>query len=444
MSLGLTPLERQLSRAASSAGHGPTQSDWQRPLVLHRALVDGRLVDVVIKEGIIRAVSDVGTVSLGSADVEDLAGFVLLPSFIEPHAHLDKAFTADTVVNPTGSLDGAIAAWLAARVDFQTPDIAARAWAVTNRYLAHGTTAIRAHVDTGEGIGLRALEAVLAVRDSLGDTMDLQIVALCTRPVTGLAGANNRATLVDALAAGADLVGGAPAIDPAPFLAVDTLADIAADAGVGLDLHIDETIDPTTFTMARLIEAVRGGFPQTVTASHAVSLGVQPLDRQREVAKALSELGVSVVALPQTNLFLQGRGHGAAAPRGLTAVRQLLDVGVPLAAGGDNLQDPFNPMGRADPLETASLLVVAAHLLPAEALRAVSDAGRTVLGLPEVSVRVGSPADLVAIRARSAYGAVASASPERLVLRGGRVVARTTIETATALPGLGLQRARWS
>jgi cytosine deaminase len=274
--------------------------------------------------------------------------------------------------------------------------------------------------------------------------MDLQIVALCTRPVTGRAGANNRATLVDALAAGADLVGGAPAIDPDPFVAVDTLADLAADAGVGLDLHIDETIDPTTFTMARLIEVVRGGFPHAVTASHAVSLGVQPVDRQREVARALAELGVSVVALPQTNLFLQGRGQGAAAPRGLTAVRQLLDAGVPVAAGGDNLQDPFNPMGRADPLETASLLVIAAHLLPAEALRAVNETGRTVLGLPQVSVNVGCPADLVALRAGSDNGAVASASPERLVFRGGRVVARTTVGTVTVLPELGLQSPRWS
>jgi cytosine deaminase len=125
-------------------------------------------------------------------------------------------------------------------------------------------------------------------------------------------------------------------------------------------------------------------------------------------------------------------------------VRQLLEVGVPVAAGGDNLQDPFNPMGRADPLETASLLVVAAHLLPAEALRAVSETGRTVLGLPEVSVSVGSPADLVALRAGSANGAVASASPERLVLKGGRVVARTTVDTVTALPELGSQSPRWS
>ena len=442
MSLGLTPLERLPSLTPSAGAGATTPSARQRPLVLHRALVDGRLVDVVIEVGVITAVSDVGTVPLGSADVEDLEGFVLLASFIEPHAHLDKAFTADSVVNPTGSLDGAIGAWLAARVDFQTPDIAARAWAVTNRYLAHGTTGIRAHVDTGEGIGLRALEAVLALRRSLGDAMDLQIVALCTRPVTGLAGANNRATLVDALAAGADFVGGAPAIDPDPFVAVDTLAEMAADAGVGLDLHVDETIDPTTFTMARLIEVAGGGFPHPVTASHAVSLGVQPIERQREVAQALSELGVSVVALPQTNLFLQGRGRGAGAPRGLTAVRQLLDAGVPVAAGGDNLQDPFNPMGRADPLETASLLVVAAHLLPGEALRAVSDAGRTVLGLPKVSVRVGSPADLVAIRARSTYGAVASGPPERIVFRGGRVVARTTVDTVTALREPALESAR--
>ncbi len=371
--------------------------------------------------------------TLEAVHTEDLAGFVVMPSLVEPHAHLDKAFTADAVANPAGSLAGAIEAWQAARVDFRTPDIAARAWSVTSRYLAHGTTAIRAHVDTGEGIGLRALEALTSVRRGLGDLVDLQIVALCSRPVTGRDGAENRAILKDALTSGADFVGGAPAIDADPFGAVNTLVGIAADAGVGLDLHVDETIDPATFTMARLIDVVRAGFGHPVSASHAVSLGVQSPERQQSTAEALAELSIAVVTLPQTNLFLQGRQLGSTAPRGLTAVRTLLGTGVTVAAGGDNLQDPFNPMGRADPLETASLLVVTAHLLPAEAFHAISAAGRSVLGLPEVTLDVGSPADLVAVSATSAYGAIASGSPERIVVRNGQVVARTTVTTQTAL-----------
>jgi cytosine deaminase len=259
-------------------------------------------------------------------------------------------------------------------------------------------------------------------------------VAGCSRPVTGVAGASNRALLRDALAAGADLVGGAPAIDDNPAGAVDVLVDMAADAGVGLDLHTDETTDPAVVTIDRLISAAQGGFAAPVTASHVVSLGSQSPDRQAAIAATLAETGIGVVTLPQTNLYLQGRGEGSHAPRGLTAVRALLDAGVTVAAGGDNLQDPFNPMGRADPLETASLLVVAAHLLPDEAFELVTSAGRRALGRAPVAVAVGMPADLLAIRAPTVRGAVAAGTADRVVIRASRVVARTTVDCSSALP----------
>ena len=399
----------------------------------HVTLADASSADVTITAGRIAAVDPAGSTQAG-ADI-DLTGYILLPGFVEPHAHLDKAFTADAVVNPDGSLLGAILVWRASRVDRTVDDIAARAWAVTRRYLAHGTVAIRAHIDVGDGIDLRAIEALLSVRHALGDDLHLQIVALCSTPGTGLAGANYRALLRDALAAGVDLVGGAPAIDEDPGGAVDVLAGAAADAGVGLDLHVDETIDASVFSLGRLIDVARAGFAGSIAASHVVSLGVQPLLRQREVAAVLAEVGISVVTLPQTNLYLQGRDLGSSAPRGLTAVRALLEAGVSVSAGGDNLQDPFNPMGRADPLETASLLVVAGHVLPPEALSAVTTAGRRLLGLPPVAIEVGCPADLVAIRAPSLGGAMAGGSPERIVFRGGRVVAETTLETRDALAG---------
>jgi cytosine deaminase len=401
-------------------------------LLRHVILADGTTADVRIDGGRIAAVTGVDqSPASPPSPAVDLDGYLLVPSLVEPHAHLDKAFTADNVINLDGSLLGAIEAWLPARTTFQVSDIATRAWAVTLRYLAHGTTAIRAHIDTGEGIGLRAIEALLAVRRAIGDAIDLQIVAMCGRPTTGVAGAANRAFLAEALAAGADLVGGAPAIDDHPMAAVDVLAGAAADAGVGLDLHIDETLDPTVRTIDRLVEVARAGFEGPIAASHAVSLSVQPPDRLRAIAEALADAGVGVVTLPQTNLFLQGREHGCRAPRGLTAVRQLLDAGVTVAAGGDNLQDPFNLMGRADPLETASLLVVAGHVMPAEAFAAVTAVGRQLLGFPAVSIEAGAPADLLAIRATTVRGAMASATPDRVVIRNGRILSRTRVETET-------------
>ena len=117
-------------------------------------------------------------------------------------------------------------------------------------------------------------------------------------------------------------------------------------------------------------------------------------------------------------------------PRGIAPIDVLRDHGVRVAAGADNVQDPFNPMGRSDGLETAALLVMAAHQLPPAAMDLVSNAGREVLGLARVEMRVGDPADFFAITAPSVRGAIADAPRDRMVFRQGRLVARRT-ETAT-------------
>ncbi|HEY8092662.1 MAG TPA: amidohydrolase family protein, partial [Acidimicrobiales bacterium] len=258
----------------------------------------------------------------------------------------------------------------------------------------------------------------------------LQIVALVSWPVTGREGADHRALLRDALAAGADVVGGCPHLDEDPEGANEVLLEIAAETGRRVDLHTDETLDPTVLGLRDLAARVtKSGFSYGVTASHCVSLGMQPVGVQRDVAAEVAAAGVGVVTLPQTNLYLQGRDARVATPRGLTAIRALLDAGATVAGGADNLQDPFNLVGRGDPLETAALLVMAGHLQPDEAYEAVSGASRAVLGLPPVAVAPGSPAELLAIRAQTLREAIGSASAERVVIHRGRVVSRTRVMT---------------
>lgn len=376
----------------------------------------------------------------GGATVVDLAGYLLLPSFVEPHAHLDKALTAAALPNPRGDLDGAISAWTSGRGKFGTDDIADRAERAVRLLASRGVTAIRTHTDTGPDIGLRCVEALLRVRERLADAVRIQVVACAARPLSGLAGAASRALLEEALQRGADAVGGGPWLDDDPAQAVELLAEAALRHGVPIDAHIDETLEPGSLAIEHLIALANDGFPHRITASHAVSLASLPQQRQRELAERLAAAGVSVVTLPSTNLYLQARGHPVAPPRGIAPVSALLGAGVEVAAGGDNLRDPFNAVGRADPLETASLLVSAAHLRPVQALGTITDGARALLGLPAVAVTPGSPADLVAIRAESIEDAVAFAPEERLVLRDGRLLARTctrTVWPATRWPGLG-------
>ena len=177
-----------------------------------------------------------------------------------------------------------------------------------------------------------------------------------------------------------------------------------------------------TLGLVDLIDAVDAGFPYPVTASHCVSLGSLPSADQARIAADLARTGIGIVTNPATNLYLQGRGVDASTPRGLTAIAALREADVPVAAGQDNVQDPFNPLGRADPFEIAGLMVLAGHLTVDDAYTAVSGAARTVLGIPDVRIAPGCAADLLAVRAGSLREAIAFAPngpDDRLVFRRG-------------------------
>ena len=206
--------------------------------------------------------------------------------------------------------------------------------------------------------------------------------------------------------------------------ATEVFLQIATDHGVGVDLHTDETLDPDVLGLVDLAELVLAGFEHPVTASHCVSLGMQDSRRQAEIAELVATAGISVIALPHTNLFLQGRGQ-APMPRGLTAVAALRAAGANVAAGADNLQDPFNPVGRACPFETAGLMIMTSHLLPDEAWASVTDNAAAATNAGAVACTPGSPADLVAIRATTVREAIAFGSPDRLVWRNGVRIGET-------------------
>ncbi len=348
-----------------------------------------------------------------SAAAQALAddGYLLLPAFAEPHAHLDKAFLAERVDNPTGDLMGAILAMERARGSITLADTIERAERAARLMLANGCTAIRTHVDLTLTCGLTSVQALIEVRERLRELVDIQVVPLCAWPSIGPEGADQRALLRDAIAMGIDVVGGCPHLESDPAAANECLLAIAAEAGLPLDLHTDETLNPAILALEDLAERViASGFAHGVTASHCVSLAVQTEHRQCEVAEKVAAAGISVIALPHTNLFLQGRDHRVATPRAVTAVKALRQAGVNVAAGADNLQDPFNPVGRGDPLETAGLMIMTAHVLPADALNMVTQAARRAMGLP-------AGVDHVAVRASTVREAIAFGPADRIVIR---------------------------
>ena len=228
---------------------------------------------------------------------------------------------------------------------------------------------------------------------------------------------------------GVDLGGGCPHLDDDPFGCLEACLDAAADFERPIDLHVDETLDPAVLGLRDFVELVtKTEFPYGAAASHCVSLGMQPDVVQAEVSALVAAAGVSVVTLPQTNLFLQGRGRRTGQPRGLTAIDALHRAGATVAAGADNLQDPFNTMGRADVLETAALLVMAAHLSPEDAYGAVSTSAARRDGVAPGGGGRGLP--------RRAAGGAGGVGPRRRGVGPGRAAG------GPARPGGGPQPPR--
>ena len=356
-------------------------------------------------------------------EVIDAGGLLLTSSLTEPHAHLDKAFLAERIDNPTGDLMGAINAMESSRDLITVADTVERAERAVRLMVSNGVTAIRTHADVTEWNNLYSVEALVEVRNRTKDIVNLQICALLGWPLSGDVGKSNRELGRRAIEMGADILGGCPHLDIDPEGANIALIELAGELNCGLDLHTDEHTDANRISLEHLASRITAsGFNRPVVASHCVSLGMQDESTQRRIAEKVATANMGVVALPHTNLFLQGREFATATPRGLTAVASLRRAGVKVAVGADNLQDPFNPIGRGDPLESAALAILTAHLLPHEAFDSVSKQARAVIGLASSGPKVGDVADLMLIPAGSIREAIANTPPRKLVFYKGRIV----------------------
>ncbi|GAA1881800.1 hydrolase [Streptantibioticus ferralitis] len=368
-------------------------------------LGDGRVVDVRLSGGRIEAVGTAGSLAApdtsGGARV-DLAGYLLLPAPAEPHAHLDSALTADCPGPPSEALE----------------DVQRRVTEAALLQLGHGATALRTHVRIGDLRGLGALEAVLAARRSLRGLVELTAVAM-PRVLTGAAGADGLAVLRDAVKTGAAVVGGCPDLDPDPTGYVEAVLGVAAEFGCPVDLHT-EGGDPAR--LARLA-AMAGGLRPGVTIGPCTGLAGLPREAAERAAARLAAAGVAVACLPQGGCgALGGSAPGGYAP----GVAHLLrTAGVRVTAGSGALRDAANPVGRGDPLESAFLLASYGECAAQAGYDAVSGRAREVLGLPEVRVEAGFPAELLAVRGQR-IDAVLSLGYSRIVIHRGRVVSRTS------------------
>lgn len=406
----------------------PVTVDW----VLRHAHLPSQpaAVDIAIQGPRIAALGP--SLALRGRQELDLAGRLVLPGFVDAHLHLDRALALDDGMLPADSLDAAIAAFFQWRHSVTPERIYTNALRVAERALQHGTIALRTHVTIDAQGGLELLDPILRLREAMAPKLIIQIVAFPDSPDVDA----GRATplLRQAIAAGADLIGGAPAKSAAPQRFVDTILDLAGSLDCALDLHIDETDDPSSNTLEYLAErTLATGFRRTVTAGHCCALAAQDEVTARRVIEKVAEAGLHILTLPYCNLYLMGRQDRGLVRRGLTRVRDLAAAGVNVAYGSDNIRDPFNPFGNADLLQAALITGLALQMgTPAELADVVAMATSNparILELDDYGLAQGNIASLVVVDAGDLGTAVATTAPRRYVFARGQLVAQTVVES---------------
>src|SRR6201994_4951027 len=339
-------------------------------LIFRRAnLPNGRTnIDVGI-EG--QTITAVGQNLAATAAVEvDAKGKLLSSPFVDSHFHLDAALSLGLPrLNRSGTLLEGIALWGELKLELTHEAVAARALAYCDMAVAQGLLAVRSHVDVCDD-RLLAVEALLAVKKQVKPYLDLQLVAF---PQDGYlrspTAANNLARALDL---GVDVVGGIPHFERTMAegaASVKQLAEIAAERGLPIDLHCDESDDPLSRHIETLAaEAGRLGLGARATASHATSMHSMDNYYVSKLIPLIAESGINVVANPLINITLQGRHDTYPRRRGLTRIPELRAAGVNVALGQDCVMDPWYGLGHADMLDVAHMAVHAVPMTSREAI----------------------------------------------------------------------------
>jgi cytosine deaminase len=403
-------------------------------------LPDARQADIGISKARIAAVGDLSASTAG--EVIDATGDLVSPPFVDPHFHMDATLSYGTPrINASGTLLEGIALWGELREQATVDEMVERALAYCDWAVSQGLLAIRSHVDTTPA-HLRGVEALLEVRERVKDYLDLQLVAF---PQDGLYRAEGaRDNLIRALDMGVDVVGGIPHFERTMedgAASVKRLCEIAADRGLPVDLHCDESDDPMSRHVETLAaQTTRLGLGGRVVASHVTAMHSYDNYYASKLIPLIAESGMHVVPNPLINITLQGRSDTYPRRRGLTRVAELRAAGVNVAFGQDCTMDPWYPLGSADMLEVAHMGIHAAPMTSREAMAWAFDSvtlgGAAAMGLPDPTLRVGGPANMVVLQARDRIEAVRLKATRLAVIRGGRVLARTAPRIAAlALAG---------
>jgi cytosine deaminase len=384
--------------------------------------------DIVITDGLISAILPPGSAPAEFAKADVREGMVW-PCFADIHTHLDKGHIWPRHANPDGTFMGALEAVKADReANWSADDVKRRMEFSLRSAYAHGTGLIRTHLDSLAPQHRISFEVFAEIRQAWKEKIALQAVALF--PMDAIGDEAFFADLVSVVTATGGLMGGVTRMGPDLAWQLDTLFRAAANNGLDVDLHVDETDDPGAETLRAIAEAVlRNRFEGKVAAGHCCSLARQDGETARRTVELVEKARIAVISLPMCNMYLQDRFPDRTPRwRGVTLFKELAAAGVATAVASDNTRDPFYAYGDLDPVEVVREAVRILHLDHPldDAARVVTTSPADIVGRPDMGrIAVGRPADLVLFSARRWSEFLSRPQSDRVVLRRGKVIDRS-------------------
>ena len=398
-------------------------------LIKNCNLVSGETKDIAIKGNKIVAVDY--NITSDAKNVIDATGKLVSSPFIDSHFHMDATLSYGTPrINKSGTLLEGIKLWGELKSIQTREDIILRALKYCRHAVSKGILAIRSHVDVTDA-SFNTVEALLEVRDLVKDVIDLQLVAF---PQDGWFRANGaEESVIRALDAGVDIIGGIPHFERTMTdgtMSIRRACELAAERGLMVDLHCDESDDPMSRHIETLAsETIRFGLNGRTVGSHLTSMHSMDNYYVSKLISLIAEAEVSVIANPLINITLQGRMDTYPKRRGLTRVPELHAAGIKLAFGLDCVQDPWYSLGNADMLGVASMGLHVAQMTSPEGIRdafeMVTSKPASIMGL-DYGIEKGKIANLVILNAKDPIEAIRDQSDRLFVISKGKLVAQTT------------------
>ena len=401
-------------------------------LITNAVLPDGRTaMSVAVQDGKITHVMQGPIAGAQAVNTVDADGYLLSPPFVDPHFHMDATLSYGVPrVNESGTLLEGIALWGELKPLLTADVLIERALAYCDWAVAKGLLAIRSHVDTSDA-SMLPVQALLEVQRRVAPYIDLQLVAFPQDGVLRSKGGLDN--LKRALDMGVDVVGGIPHFERTMAdgaASVRLLCEIAAQRGLLVDMHCDESDDPLSRHIETLaFEAQRLGLQGRVNGSHCTSMHSMDNYYVSKLLPLIAESGVSVIANPLINITLQGRHDSYPKRRGMTRVPELMAAGVNVAFGHDCVMDPWYGLGSGDMLEVAHMGLHVAQMTSQKGMRACFDAVTTnaakVMHLQNYGLEVGCDASFVLLQACDAVEAIRLRANRLKVWRQGKLLAQT-------------------